>query len=195
MKIKSLIITLIILFFVNTIPITAINNTFNITSKGIVNGVIDSKYGINGHYVKDGIPYYSLPISINNPPKRAKSFAIVILDNDAIPVTGFTWIHWCIANISGYTIAENASRNNPNFIQGVNSWYSPLLKKPLSRLEASCYGGMVPPDKSHNYTVICYALDCVLPIENGFYLNELYSKMDNHIIDVTYLCGKYAKEK
>ncbi|MGL5327713.1 MAG: YbhB/YbcL family Raf kinase inhibitor-like protein [Peptostreptococcaceae bacterium] len=194
MKIKLIIIILII-FFSNTIQISATDYNFSITSKGIVNGIIDSKYGINGNYIKDEIPYYSLPISINNPPKESKSFAIVILDNDAIPVTGFTWIHWCIANISGCTINENASRNNPNFIQGVNSWNSSLLKNSISRKNASYYGGMVPPDKAHNYTIICYALDCTLTLENGFYLNELYSSMDNHIVGIACLSGKYEKEK
>ncbi len=194
MNIKSLLIMLLI-FFINTAPINATDNNFNITSKGIVNGTIDSKYGINGDYIKNNIPYYSLPIEIHNPPEGSKSFALVILDNDAIPVTGFTWIHWCIANITDSTIVENASRTNPNFIQGINSWYSPLLKNPLSLAEASFYGGMVPPDKAHNYTIICYALDCVLPMENGFYLNELYNKMEHHIIDTTCLIGKYPKEK
>lgn len=191
-KLKRL-ITLIIIIISTTLTINA-TDKFMIISSGIKDGVIDSKYGINGEFVKNGIPFLSLPIDIHNPPKGSKSYAITILDYDAIEPTGFIWIHWSVANIKGLSVKENASREDSKLVQGVNSWYSQLIKNPLTKEQASFYGGMVPPDKEHTYTITCYALDTVLDIKNGFFLNELYEKMEGHVIDKVSITGKYPKQ-
>lgn len=68
------------------------------------------------------MPSLSFPLEWKNAPKNTKSYALVMEDFDAIPVTGFSWIHW-IAIIPKTTtkLQENASLENKEIIQGVNS--------------------------------------------------------------------------
>lgn len=60
--------------------------------------------------------------------------------------------------------------------------------------ELSCfYGGMTPPDQAHTYELHVFALDCLLHLETGFLLNELYHKMEGHVLAQAKLCGIYEK--
>ena len=79
-----------------------------VTSKGIVNGVIEDKYGKHGkHFNENGMPTYSLPLKIEDAPEGTKSFAVVLEDKDAFPVSGgFSWIHWTAANITRTEIMD-----------------------------------------------------------------------------------------
>lgn len=97
-----------------------------VTSKGIVNGVIEDKYGKHGkHFNENGMPTYSLPLKIEDAPEGTKSFAVVLEDKDAFPVSGgFSWIHWTAANITRIEIMENESQTATDFVQGLNSWIS-----------------------------------------------------------------------
>ena len=71
-----------------------------VTSSGIVNGIIQDKYGKRGECNALGMPIYSLPLSIEEAPEGTKSFAVMIDDKDAFPVSGgFVWVHWVAANI------------------------------------------------------------------------------------------------
>ena len=55
-----------------------------VTSKGIVNGVIEDKYGKHGkHFNENGMPTYSLPLKIEDAPEGTKSFAVVLEDKQA----------------------------------------------------------------------------------------------------------------
>ena len=165
---------------------------FELNSSGVKNGYIQPKYGQNGTQNIKGMPSLSLPLEWKDAPKGTKSFAIIMDDYDAIPITGFTWIHWSVI-IPGNTnsLKENASLENKNIIQGVNSWISSMGG--LSKAEASHFGGPAPPDQDHTYNITIYALDKELNLENGYYLNELYKEMDGHILDQTTLKAKYKK--
>lgn len=163
---------------------------FEINSSGIVDGFIEEKYGKYGNQNINGMPSLSLPLEWKNAPKNTKSFAIVMEDFDAVPVTGFSWIHWLVIVPNELNLLkENASLENKQIIQGLNSWVSSLGG--LSQADATHYGGPAPPDKEHTYTIAIYALDKSLELENGFYLNELYKAMDGHILDKAILKGKY----
>lgn len=164
----------------------------NITSSGIIDGVIQAQYGGCGtQFNENGIPSYSLPIKIENYPNNTVSFALVLEDKDAYPVTGgFVWIHWLAANITRNELIDNESQTAIDFVQGVNSWTS--VQGNQQSKELSCfYGGMTPPDRPHLYELHVYALDKMLDIQKGFLLNELYRKMDNHILEVSTLKGLY----
>lgn len=166
-----------------------------ITSKGIVNGIIDDKYGKRGvHFNEHGMPTFSLPICIADAPVGTKSFAIVLEDKDAIPVSGgFSWIHWSAANIQKHELVENESQNAIDFIQGVNSWTS-MQGGEQSKEQSSFYGGMCPPNAPHLYELHVFALDTLLDLENGFYVNDLYHAMRNHILEQDVLYGTYHHE-
>ncbi|MDT8716839.1 YbhB/YbcL family Raf kinase inhibitor-like protein [Clostridium sp. 19966] len=162
-----------------------------ITSSGIINGVIEDKYGKRGNKFNSAdIPTYSLPIKIENQPEGTVSFAILLEDRDAVPVCGFSWIHWTAANILESELEENASVTKKNFVQGVNSWYSPLGE--TSKELSMGYGGMAPPDAPHVYELHVYALDTKLNLEEGFYMNEMFRAMESHILDQATIKGTYS---
>lgn len=163
-----------------------------VTSTGIIDGVIEDKYGKHGQqFNENGMPTYSLPLKIENAPEETQSYALVIEDKDAFPVSGgFSWIHWTAANITKTEILENESQNATDFVQGVNSWIS--LQGGQQSIElSSFYGGMAPPDAPHLYEIHVYALDTLLDLENGFLYNDLYKQMDGHILDQYTLKGTY----
>ena len=66
----------------------------NVTSSGIINGIIQPQYGGHGtQFNENGIPTYSLPFAVEDAPQGTVSVAIVLEDKDAYPVTGgFTWL-------------------------------------------------------------------------------------------------------
>lgn len=164
-----------------------------VTSTGIVNGEIEKKYGKYGdQFNENGIPTYSLPFKIENTPEDTKSYAIVLEDKDAFPVSGgFSWIHWTAANITRTEIMENESQTATDFVQGLNSWTSTQGGNQSKEL-SSFYGGMAPPDAPHLYEIHVYALDIMLNLENGFLYNDMYKQMDGHILDQYTLKGTYS---
>ena len=167
-----------------------------VTSSGIVNGIIEDKYGKRGEeFNENGMPTYSLPLKIENAPEGTKSYAIVLEDKDAFPVSGgFSWIHWTAANITKTEIMENESQVTTDFVQGVNSWTS-VQGGSQSKELSSFYGGMAPSDAPHLYEIHIYALDKILELENGFLYNDLHKKMDGHILEQYTLKGTYSNEK
>lgn len=166
----------------------------NVTSSGIINGIIQPQYGGRGtQFNENNIPTYSLPFKIANAPEKTVSFAIVLEDKDAYPVTGgFSWIHWLAANITRFEIKDNESQTATDFVQGRNSWTS-IQGGEQSATLSSYYGGMTPPDQAHIYELHVYALDKMLDIKQGFLLNELYHAMDGHILEQYTLKGKYER--
>lgn len=163
-----------------------------VTSNGIINGRIEDKYGKYGTaFNENGIPTYSLPLKIEEAPVGTISYAVVLEDKDAFPISGgFSWIHWTVANLTRNEMQENESQTATDFIQGVNSWIS-IQGGNQSHALSSFYGGMAPPNEAHLYELHVYALDTMLELENGFLMNELYRKMESHILAQETLKGLY----
>ncbi len=177
----------------NKIKTSESNNLkMQVTSSGIKDGMIDDKYGKKGTEFLNNMPTLSIPLSIKNPPAGTKTFAIVLEDYDSIPSNGFPWIHWSVANLTKNNLEEGESNSSRDFIEGTNSWSSPLIPNPLNRMQAARYGGMVPSDMPHTYSIKVYALDKKLNLNRGFYLNELYKEMEGHILEVAELKGIYS---
>ena len=127
-------------------------------------------------------PITSFPIQIEQAPTETKAFALVFVDHDSIPVCGFTWIHWIATNIPGdwQTIPEHASLDlKDRFIQGKNSNASRFV----NGQPQTGYIGPTPPDKTHDYELTVYALDQILPLQNGYWLNEFLHAAKGHILD------------
>lgn len=162
-----------------------------VSSTGIQDGVIADRFGKRGTQVNGfGKVTYSLPFEIHDPPSGTVSYAFVLEDIDAVPVCGFSWIHWLGANLTRTSVGENESVTAGDFTQGANSWISPLAGS-RSRGEASVYGGMAPPDRPHTYELHVYALDAFLPIQPGFTLNELHWAMQDHVLSHAVIAGRY----
>lgn len=166
--------------------------TMTVTSTGITNGQIENKYGKHGDaFNENGMPTYSLPFAITNAPKGTISYAIMLEDKDAFPVSGgFSWVHWTAANITRTEILENESISATDFVQGANSWMS-MQGGEQSRELSSFYGGMAPPDAPHTYELHVYALDTMLELDSGFNMNDMYKQMRGHILDNYTLTGVY----
>ena len=159
-----------------------------VVSDAIQNGVISDCYGKRGNNFINGMPTYSLPFEILDVPSNAESFVVILDDKDSVPVCGFVWLHWLIANLTRTSVLANESQTAKDFLQGVNSW---VKQTDFNRKLATCYGGMAPPDKGHYYELSVYALDATLKLTNGFYYNELYWVMQKHIVSVATLKGFY----
>lgn len=191
MKVMFL-IALLGIGFIAIAPVASWAAEMKVTSSGIVNGVIDDKYGKRGtQFNETGMPTYSLPFKIENAPEGTVSFAIVLEDKDAFPVSGgFSWIHWTAANITRNEIMENESQSAKDFVQGVNSWTSAQGGNQSPEL-SRYYGGMAPPDAPHTYELHVYALDTKLDLKDGFLFNKLHRAMDGHILGYAVLKGTY----
>lgn len=152
------------------------------------NGYLLPKYSkyAEEKYKYKGNPKVSFPITFEDVPDGTKSFAITLIDFDAVGVCGFPWIHWVACDIPGEIkeLPENVSMDNSlNIVQGKNSFASNFIGETDPQIIYG-YVGPTPPDKEHKYILEIYALDCFsLYLETGFCLNELYEKMENHILE------------
>lgn len=134
-----------------------------------------------------GYPKRSFPITISDAPRATKSFAVWLIDYDAVPVSGFPWIHWNIANVPGDTtqIPEDASRTEAlAMVQGKNANAGGLIHQ-SDTLISQGYVGPQPPNADHAYTLTVFALDTTLDLQPGFWLNEARHAMAGHILTET----------
>lgn len=70
-----------------------------VTSSAIKNGYFDDKYGKRGNDTEKKVPLLSFPFEIAEEPEGTVSYAWILEDEDAVPVAGFSWIHWMAANV------------------------------------------------------------------------------------------------
>lgn len=150
------------------------------------NGYLPDKYGKFATEKEENQPIVSFPFDVSNIPTDAKVLAWTLIDDDAISVCGFSWIHWTGANlpVNGTTLSvpEDFSRQaNAPILQGKTSQASPFVGQKNMRLRQT-YTGPTPPDTAHCYTLSVYALSENLALENGFWLNELLHQMDKKIM-------------
>jgi len=132
-------------------------------------------------------PILSFPFTIVDAPADTQYFCFTLIDHDAIPVCGFSWIHWTVANVavSCTDIPENYSQVDlGDKIQGTNSFASALMQE-TDPIITQRYVGPTPPDGDHNYTLTVYALSAAVNLREGFYLNELYRSMKGKVLEQT----------
>ena len=150
------------------------------------NGYLPDIYGkyAPAEYRIDNGPTRSFPIDIKDAAAETETYAVTMIDHDAIPVGGFTWIHWVAANLPGNltTIPENASQSGDVPMTFGNNSTAGGLVNNQNPQTSQHYSGPLPPDKDHHYTVTVYALDTKLPLENGFWLNHLHDAMSGHVL-------------
>ncbi len=134
-----------------------------------------------------GYPKRSFPITISAAPQATASFAVWLIDYDAVPVSGFPWIHWNIANLPGdiTQIPEDASRTHTlTMVEGNNANAGSLIHQ-SDPLISQGYVGPQPPNADHAYTLTVFALDTMLALRAGFWLNEARHAMAGHILAET----------
>ncbi|BDZ29869.1 YbhB/YbcL family Raf kinase inhibitor-like protein [Lactiplantibacillus sp. WILCCON 0030] len=131
-----------------------------------------------------GHPIISFPVQIADVPTGTQSLAFVFYDDDAIPVGGFTWIHWIAANLPADTTAIPANASQTGvipMIQGNNSTAGGYTGETDLKVTQH-YVGPYPPDQDHDYTFKLYALDTQLPLSAGYWLNNFYKASAGHIL-------------
>ena len=137
------------------------SDELTVYSRGISKNLFLDKYGKRGKVDQKGMPVLSIPVEIKRAPRGTKTFAILLEDPDSVPVAGFSWTHWLVANLKRSVLKEGASRSqSTDFIEGTNSWGD------------IGYGGMAPPNAPHTYLLRVYALKTELPLKQGFSLEE-----------------------
>ena len=122
----------------------------------------------------------SPPLFFKACPKDSKSLVLIMDDPEA--VSG-NWTHWILFNLppSLEGIEENIQKLPTGTKTGKNSW---------GKLE---YGGACPPDKEHLYEFKLYALDCVLPLEEGATQQEVQRAMAGHVLETALLKSPYKR--
>ena len=169
-----------------------------IKSNSIINGYFNNEIGHHGsQFLKGKKPNFSFHLAWEDIPENTKSLAIIFLDHDAIPVCGFSFSHWTVANIdpSVNELPENASVTM-SLLEGVTSWGSGIISEDwrLEKEDATGFGGCAPPDKDHLYTITLYALDTKLALSRGFYMNDLLKTMKGHILETASLEAMYRSK-
>ncbi|WP_347565092.1 YbhB/YbcL family Raf kinase inhibitor-like protein [Candidatus Enterococcus moelleringii] len=146
------------------------------------NGIIPARFGKNADKedIRAGNPVRSFPFSIKSVPVGTKTFALSLIDYDAVPICSFPWIHWLAANIPAelVKIPENFSLTyREPTIQGKNSFSSQLSENDFSEIE-NLFVGPTPPDQDHCYTLTVYALPSELDLQPGYCLNEFFKESE-----------------
>lgn len=142
-----------------------------------------------------GVPVVSFPFYIDNLDPRAHYLHWRFVDDDAIPVCGFEWIHWTVANVPvealmfdfndshALQIPADFSRTMsamiPEALQGRNSQASRFVGCTDPSVTTR-YNGPQPPDKDHEYMLEVFGSERPLPhLQQGFYMNELLCEVRN----------------
>jgi len=144
-------------------------------------GYLPTMYTDSANIKRNNQPIVSFPIKLKEVPEDSVSLAITLVDYDAVPLTGFPFIHWITANVPVMTeIPADFSRNfgGP---QGQNSWMSRFYKLDDNYF-ASHYAGPNPPEKPHHYTLTVFALSHDLDLESGFFYNDLLRKLTGNVL-------------
>jgi len=118
----------------------------------------------------------SPPLELDDVPAEARSLVLIVEDPDAPNGTFDHWISWNIPIMK--TIAENS---NPG-ISGTNGFGK------------TGYGGPCPPSGAHRYFFRVYALDTTLDLPAGARKNQVLEAMENHVLAMGELMGKYQKK-
>ncbi|MEE1295784.1 MAG: YbhB/YbcL family Raf kinase inhibitor-like protein [Bifidobacterium sp.] len=131
----------------------------------------------------DGIPVVSFPFYIDKLAPGVKYLHWELSDPDSIPVCGFEWIHWVVANLPVDAIMFDPSDSHalsipadfsrklpvmiPEAVQGKNSSASPFTGRPLDPALIARYNGPQPPDKDHEYVLQVWGTSKPLPIRRS----------------------------
>jgi Raf kinase inhibitor-like YbhB/YbcL family protein len=148
-----------------------------LTSPAFKNGeMIPDKFTCDGADISPALEWHSAP-------HNTKSFAIICDDPDA-PVG--TWVHWVYYDISPEMkgLPENVA---PERLPSTGG------KQGSNDFHRIGFGGPCPPGGTHRYYFKLYALDVMLNLAPGLTKKELLSEMKGHILEETYLMGKYKR--
>jgi Raf kinase inhibitor-like YbhB/YbcL family protein len=123
-----------------------------------------------------------------SPVEGAKSYALILEDPDATPITPF--VHWLAWNIPA------DSHSLPEGLQEQMRLTEPdgLLQGKTSRGSTGYFGPRPPVgDKPHRYYFQIFALDAMLDLPAGAERDKLLDAMNGHIIAKGLLMGRFQQ--
>ncbi|MCI1832936.1 MAG: YbhB/YbcL family Raf kinase inhibitor-like protein [Bifidobacterium sp.] len=141
------------------------------------------------HNKVGGRPVVSFPFYVDALAPDMHFLHWELVDPDSIPVCGFEWIHWTVANMPvdalmfdfndahALQIPPDFSRTLPAMVpeavQGRNSTAGRFVGSTDPAVTMR-YIGPTPPDRNHDYYLHVWATENPLPeLSQGFWLNEL----------------------
>ncbi len=162
----------------------------------IQDGYLKDKYSKDAseEYLIEGVPYVNFEFEVTNVDPTHKYLSWALIDHDSNPVCSFSWIHWLVANYSteNSTVVENLSESGLEYVGGQNSFASPLAKIQDEKVIFN-YGGPMPPNEDHNYSLVVFAHATELNLEKGFFYNELLNELKKQTSIVGCECSILGK--
>lgn len=153
-----------------------------------------------------GVPVVSFPFMLQNVPAQARYLHWAFTDPDSTPVCGFEWIHWTVANVEIAALqADHTVARSTAYTLQIPEDFTHILDHPApaqvtlgiasqgrtsqaSRFIGGTdpqttmhYNGPQPPDKDHQYWLRVWATAETLPLDTGFWCNELTHAL--HVYD------------
>ena len=133
-------------------------------------GDIPAKYSCQGGDVNP-------PLEFKNTPRKTKSLALTVHTPDA---PEGVWVHWVVYNIDPAK-AEVPENSTPG-------------SQALNDLGKYNYGGPCPADeKTHHFIFRAYAVDDILPVDEGMTMKDLEKTMNGHVIAKSEITGVYRR--
>jgi hypothetical protein len=126
----------------------------------------------------------SPPLTWSDPPRNAKSLALICDDPDA-PVG--TWVHWVAWGI------KPDARELPEAVPADKELHNGM-KQGINDFRKIGYGGPMPPRNSdHRYFFRLYALDNEPALSPGAGKKDLLNGMKGHVLAEGELMGRYKR--
>jgi Raf kinase inhibitor-like YbhB/YbcL family protein len=159
---------------VEPLALVAQQSEFRLISSAFSNGAaIPELYTCEGENLNPELTWVE-------PPAGTASFALLVIDPDAMRAMGKKWKHWMIWGIPK-TVNELS----------VATKYYPAGQNSSGNIG---YDGPCPPDGKHRYYFVLYALDVpILDLQRGASFNQFIKAVDAHTIEKTALVGTYTR--
>ncbi len=126
----------------------------------------------------------SPPLNWENPPERAKYYAIIVEDVDA-PIVGIV-SHWVLYNVPA------AKREFPEGIPEQGSFPDGTIQG-KNFFHRNAYMGPNPPFGTHRYYFKIFALDAQIALDLKMTRKKLLKAIEQHIVGQAQLMGLYSK--
>jgi Raf kinase inhibitor-like YbhB/YbcL family protein len=141
----------------------------------------------------DGTPVVSFPFYVEQLDANMHYLHWWLVDPDSIPVCGFEWIHWSVANMPVEALmfdfndsraleippdfSRSVSAMVPEAAQGCTSEASKFVGS-TNPMVTMRYNGPTPPDQPHGYELhVCATAEPLPNLGQGFWLNELMHRL------------------
>lgn len=168
---------------------------------------IPNQYGGNAIASEkiEGVTPQSFPFEILDLSRATKVVAWKLIDYDTVPMFGFPWTHWVVADapVEGQSIIVSADfSRHTNVPQGENSLHSVIqdLRAPWWKLRAQHtwleqhYAGPRPKSGTHHYQLTVYGFAQPLGLQQGFSLADLMARVnDEDITEMAFQNLLYTK--